>query len=52
MDKLKKEYDFYLNSGELEEIFPELSGDWEKDKKRFKAIHERFQKALDIDLNT
>jgi hypothetical protein len=36
---LKKVYDYLKESGELLEMFPNFSGEWEKDKSKFKKEH-------------
>lgn len=41
MSRYKKLYDFMLENGELQLIFPDLIGDWEKDKNQF--IYEQKQ---------
>ena len=35
-----EEYERFLESGDLFEILPSASGNWEKDKKQFNAIYE------------
>lgn len=50
--KVKREYQALLDSGELQEMFPELSGVWKKDEKIFTALWENNQSAIkDIDVN-
>lgn len=50
--KVKKEYDVLLDSGELLEMYPELSGSWKKDKNKFTKIWEQNIKAIkDIDVD-
>lgn len=36
---LKKVYDYLKESGELLEMFPNFSGEWDKDKSKFKKEH-------------
>lgn len=36
---LKKVYDYLKESGELLEMFPNFSGEWEKDRAKFKKEH-------------
>ena len=45
-----KEYNSLLVSGELYQLFPDLKGDWEQDKKIFIAQYEDNQKLLNEDL--
>lgn len=45
-----KEYNSLLTSGELSQLFPELKGNWEQDKKIFIAQYEDNQKLLSGDL--
>ena len=50
--RAKKEYEVLLNNGELLEMYPELSGVWSKDKKRFTKIWEQNVEAIkNIDIN-
>lgn len=44
--RVKKEYQVLLDSGELLEMYPELSGSWEKDKKKFTLIWEQNVEAI------
>ncbi len=43
---VKKEYNVLLEGGELLEMYPELSGSWEKDEKVFTSIWEKNQEAI------
>ena len=48
----KEEYDSLLDSGELLEFHPELSGSWSKDKNKFTAIWEQNIDAINnVDLD-
>ena len=48
----KNEYNVLLESGELLEMYPELSGSWSKDKNKFTLIWEQNIEAIkDIDVN-
>ena len=50
--KAKNEYDELLKNGELLELYPDLSGSWQKDKKSFTAAWEQNIEAIkDIDIN-
>lgn len=52
--KAKNEYDVLLDNGELLELYPELSGSWTKDKKKFTKIWEQNIEAIkniDIDFD-
>lgn len=40
-----------VESGDLECVFPNLSGDWEKDKKKFTVEYEKNQDLLDFDFD-
>ena len=44
------EYNILLRGGDLLEMFPKLSGQWERDKKVFTKIYEDNQKILDMDV--
>lgn len=47
-----REYKMLLDNGILEELYPELSGNWEEDKKLFINIlemNELFTKKIDVD---
>ncbi len=50
--KVKKEYDILLDNGELLIMFPELSGEWKKDKNSFISLWNKNTEAIkDIDVN-
>lgn len=52
--KAKKEYHVLLESGELLEMYPELSGSWSKDKTKFTILWEQNTEAIkniDVDFN-
>lgn len=52
--KVKDEYEVLLDSGELLELYPELSGSWAKDKKKFTKIWEQNIEAIkniDVDFD-
>lgn len=44
--KASKEYNILLESGELLELYPELSGIWSKDNKKFTHMWEQNQDIL------
>jgi len=44
--KVKEQYDDLLNSGDLLEMFPHLSGIWTKDKLEFIKIYEQNQEII------
>ena len=44
--KAKQEYQRLLSSGDLEELYPELKGDWKKDKKEFTRLYDLNNEAL------
>ncbi len=46
MKEVKKEYDAMLNSGDLEILFPDMTGNWEKDKNRFIRNYNKNQEIL------
>lgn len=50
--KVKREYEALLDSGELEIMFPQLSGSWKQDKTLFTSLWEQNIEAIkDIDVN-
>lgn len=50
--KVKSEYQALLDSGELQDMFPQLSGVWKKDEKLFTKLWEQNIKAIkSIDVN-
>lgn len=51
MQELKQEYEMFVNSGELKFLFPELTGKWEKDERKFTQLHEQWSKAMEMDIN-
>lgn len=44
--KHKKLYDMLLNNGELYEVFPQATADWEKDKKQFILEQEELENLI------
>lgn len=51
MKEIKLQYDIFLESGDLFELFPGMKGDWEKDKKAFTNIWKDNQKLInDLDV--
>jgi hypothetical protein len=44
---VRQQYLAFKESGDLKILFPGMSGDWEKDKKRFTLIWEDSQRLLD-----
>lgn len=44
--EVKKEYEAMLASGDLEILFPSMTGDWEKDKEKFTKQYNRNQEIL------
>lgn len=54
MSEAQKEYNALFESGELLMMFPNLKGDWDKDKKSFTRYYEDNQRLLNeniIDLD-
>lgn len=48
----RSEYNILLDLGELDELYPNLTGIWEKDKKKFTSIWEQNQAILgDIEVD-
>lgn len=45
---LRDLYDTLLDTGDLQELMPEATGIWDKDKNKFKAIQEDLDKSLDL----
>lgn len=41
---MKEEYFRLLKSGMFWEFYPQLSGEWEKDKKEWKKIYSKLKK--------
>jgi hypothetical protein len=46
MREMKSIYESLLDSGDLLDMFPGLSGDWAKDKKDFKRQYDMNNQAL------
>ena len=46
----KEEYNKLLGSGELFELFPDLSGVWDKDRRKFESDWEKNQEVFNIDV--
>lgn len=52
MNRYKMLYDSMLESGELKEVSPKMTGDWEKDKKLFIAEQTELEELLnDTDID-
>lgn len=52
MSRYKKLYDAILESGELKKIYHGMTGDWEKDQKKFikeQKLLEEFAGDIDIE---
>lgn len=49
-DEILKQYNHLLSKGYLIELFPEMTGDWAKDKKDFTSQYTKNQEALNQDL--
>lgn len=45
-EEARKEYDSFLESGDLKILFPGLKGDWLKDQKTWTAIWKENQKVI------
>ena len=41
VNKSERSYNFFLNIGKLQELYPHLTGDWEKDKAFWCGEHEQ-----------
>lgn len=48
MSRFKKLYESMLESGELQEVFPLMKGNWEKDKKRFIKEQTELEELLSL----
>lgn len=47
MDRFKKLYDSMLKSGELKQVFRSMTGDWEKDEKKFIKAQTALESFVD-----
>lgn len=47
MKEAKIQYDAMLENGDLEILFPSLSGEWKKDKKKFELMWAENKKLID-----
>ena len=45
--EIQKQYQAFKESGDLKILFKGMSGDWEKDKKRFTRIYEENQRIME-----
>lgn len=43
----EQQYNVFRDSGDLEELFPKLSGEWNKDKARFTKMFEKNNQILE-----
>lgn len=41
-NRAKEQYDFILDTDSLRDLYPEMSGDWEKDKVKFIKEYEEM----------
>jgi len=46
-DIVQKQYLAFKENGDLKILFPGMSGDWEKDKRRFTLIWEDSQRLIE-----
>lgn len=46
-EKAQTQYNLFRDSGDLKELFPKLTGNWEKDEKRFTRLWEDNNKILE-----
>lgn len=44
--QVQKQYNSFKESGDLKMLFPGMSGNWEKDEKRFTRVWEDNQRLL------
>jgi hypothetical protein len=44
--QIQKQYNSFKESGDLKMLFPGMSGNWEKDQKRFTRVWEDNQRLL------
>jgi len=44
--EVKNLYDSLVKSGDLKDVYPDLTGEWEKDNKKFTMEYERNQDLL------
>jgi hypothetical protein len=44
--QIQKQYNSFKESGDLKILFPGMSGNWEKDQKRFTRVWEDNQRLL------
>lgn len=47
MKEAQIQYEAMLENGDLEILFPSLTGDWKKDKKRFELMWAENKKLID-----
>lgn len=45
--EIKNLYDSMVSNGDLQELFPQLTGEWESDKSEFKSIYMSNEHLLD-----
>jgi len=45
-EEAKKQYESFRDSGDLNVLFPGMSGEWEKDKRRFTLLWEENQELI------
>lgn len=48
MSRFKRLYDVLLKNGELEDLFPNATGEWLKDKKEFIEQQEYMENLLNL----
>lgn len=47
--EIKSLYDSLIKSGDLLDVYPDMTGDWKKDKGKFEKEYEANQRMLDLD---
>lgn len=51
MDEAKKQYEYLLEIGDLQELFPSLSGIWEEDKDSFMEEFSQTDDLINIEIS-
>jgi hypothetical protein len=47
MEEIERQYNMFVDTGDLKLLFPSMTGTWEKDKRRFTILWQDSQRLLE-----
>lgn len=50
-NEIKSLYDSLIKSGDLLDVYPDMTGEWEQDRKKFEREYETNERMLDFNLD-